>query len=169
MTNDQQHSLPSRAFGPRGRPLRGSGFLAGALGAALLFVFVACAAPSSEEPGPPPTPTALLAPYNDAVATAEAGGDRLARAQAYYDRGNALLDQGDNAGAIADYDRALAIDAANARAFNNRALARAALGQADQALADYSRALAIDPRYVRAYTNRLRLLEQRGDLKGVAA
>jgi tetratricopeptide (TPR) repeat protein len=128
-----------------------------------------CSSPLARDPGPPPTPTPLLAAYNAAIATAEAGGDIKAQAAAYYERGNVQLDQGDNAAAIADYTKALTLDSTNARAFNNRALAYVALGQADQALADYAEAIKVDPSYVRAYQNRLRLLEQRGDLKGMAA
>jgi len=128
-----------------------------------------CANPLARDPGPPPTPTPLLAPYNAAIATAEAGGDVKAQALAYYERGNAQLDQRDNAAAVADYTKALDLDPTNARAFNNRALAYAALGQPDQALADYAAAIRIDPTYTRAYQNRLHLLEQRGDLKGMAA
>src|SRR5262249_47782227 len=119
--------------------------------------------------GPPPTPTPPLAPYSAAIATAEAGGDPHAQAAAYYERGNVQLDAGAYAAAIADYDKAIALDASNARAFNNRALAHAALDQPDQALADYASAIKLDPGYMRAYQNRLLLLERRGDLKGIAA
>jgi tetratricopeptide (TPR) repeat protein len=119
--------------------------------------------------GPPPTPTPPLAPYNAAIATAEAGSDAKAQAAAYYERGNVQLDAGANEAAIADYDQAIARDPSDARAFNNRALGYVALGQPDQALADYAAAIKLDPGYVRAYENRLRLLEQRGDLTAMAA
>jgi tetratricopeptide (TPR) repeat protein len=132
-----------------------------------LFVS-ACALPGAA-PGPPPTATPPLAPYNSAVATAEAGGDAKARATAYYERGNVQLDAGANAAALADYNKAIALNPSDARAFNNRALAHVALRQPDQALADYTAAIELDPGYLRAYENRLRLLEQRGDLKGMAA
>jgi len=128
----------------------------------------ACALPGAA-PGPPPTPTSPLAPYNAAIATAEAGSDAKVQAVAYYERGNVQLDAGANEAAIADYDKAIALDPSNARAFNNRALAYAALGKPDQALADYAAAIKLDPAYLRAYENRLRLLEQRGDLTGMAA
>ncbi|MBC8076496.1 MAG: tetratricopeptide repeat protein [Chloroflexales bacterium] len=118
--------------------------------------------------GPPPTPTPLLAPYNAALATAEAGGDAVTRAAAYYERGSVQFDQGDYGPAIADYDQAIALDPTNARAFNNRALAQVALGRAEQALMDYDAAIALDPTYVRAIENRLRLRERRGDQRGVA-
>jgi tetratricopeptide (TPR) repeat protein len=138
------------------------------VGGVWLTVLSACALPGAE-PSPAPSPTAPLAPYTAAIATAVAGQDPKEQAAAYYERGNVQLDAGENAEAIADYDTAIALDPSNARAFNNRALAYVALGQADQALADYAAAIKLDPSYLRAYENRLRLLEQRGDLKGMAA
>jgi tetratricopeptide (TPR) repeat protein len=132
------------------------------------YLLSACANPLGANSGTPPAPTSPLAPYNAAIATAEAGADAHARAAAYYERGNAQLDAGASQAAIDDYNRAVALDPSNARAFNNRALAQATLGQIDQALADYAAAIRLDPGYVRAYENRLHLLEQRGDLKGMA-
>src|SRR5687768_2760616 len=73
---------------------------------AFCILLAACAAPWIET-GPPPTPTPLLAPYNAAVATAEAATDAQARARAYYERGNVQLDQGDAQAAVNDYTRAL--------------------------------------------------------------
>ncbi|MEO7910252.1 MAG: tetratricopeptide repeat protein [Roseiflexaceae bacterium] len=128
----------------------------------------ACALPGTT-PDLPPTPTPPLALYDAAIATAVAGGDAKAQAAAYYERGNVQLDAGANEAAIADYDKAIALDPSNPRAFNNRALAYVALGQLDPALADYAAAIKLDPGYVRAYENRLRLLEQRGDLNSMVA
>jgi tetratricopeptide (TPR) repeat protein len=136
---------------------------------AAFFVLAACSSPLSREPESPPTPTPPFARESAAIATAEAGDDTAARAAAYYERGNARFDQGDYAGAVIDYGRAIGFDQRHARAFNNRGLARVALGQPDEALKDYTQAIAIDPQYVRAYRNRLPLLEQRGDLQAVAA
>ena len=134
----------------------------------LLFL-VGCAGLPGTFGGPLPTPTALIDPYNNVVATAEAAGDARARAAAYYERGNIQLDLGDASAAIDDYTQAIALDPGNARAFHNRGLALVALGQGDQALADYSEAIRLDPLYVRAYRNRLVLLEQRSDLAALAA
>src|SRR5262245_48001145 len=103
------------------------------------ILLVAC---QSSEPGPQPTPTPLLAPYDHAIATAEAGGDMQAQAAAYYERGNLQLDNGAFEAAIVDYDRSLALDPQQARALHNRGLAYAALQQPDRALADYSAAIS---------------------------
>src|SRR5690242_9371465 len=92
------------------------------------FCILAACSLTGETPGATPIPP--LAPYNAAVATAEAGGDPKAVVAAYYERGNARLDAGDDQAAIGDYNQAIKLDPTNARAFNNRALARAALGQA---------------------------------------
>ena len=132
------------------------------------FLMLGCSGFGAQQAGPSTTP-APLAPYNAAIATAQAGGDPKAQALALYERGNANLDQGNKQAAIADYTQSLKLDATNARAFNNRALAYAALGQANPALADYAAAIKLDPAYTRAYLNRLHLLEQRGDLKAIAA
>ena len=135
----------------------------------LFVVLSACTGLPGAQPAGTPTPVPPLARENAAVATAEAGGDPLARADAYYERGNAQFDAGEYDTAIEDYGRAIQLDPRHARAFNNRALAQAALGRNAEALADYSQAIALDPGYVRAYQNRLRLLEQQGDLKAMAA
>lgn len=130
---------------------------------AVLFclTLAACALPSTVA-GPPPTPTPRLAPYNAAIATAEAGGDAAAQAAAYYERGNQQFDMGDYPAALADYDRAVELDPTHSRAFNNRGLVHATLGNVTEALADYTSAIRLDPAYVRAHKNRLRLLEQYG-------
>jgi tetratricopeptide (TPR) repeat protein len=132
------------------------------------FVLLGCAGFGAQQARPSTTP-APLASYNAAIATAQAGGDPKVQALAFYERGNANLDQGNNQAAVADYTQSIKLDATNARAFNNRALAYAALGQANPALADYAVAIKLDPAYTRAYLNRLHLLEQRGDLKAIAA
>ena len=133
------------------------------------FLLLGCSGFGAQQAGPAVTPASPLAPYSAAIATAQAGGDPKAQALAFYERGNARLDQGDSQAAVADYTQSIALDPGNARAFNNRALAYAALGQPNKALADYAAAIKLDPAYTRAYLNRLRLLEQRGDLKAIAA
>lgn len=126
---------------------------------ALVMVLAACSEPLVE-PRAPRTPTAVIDRYNAIVATAEAGEDLLARARAYYDRGNIWFDQQNYTEAIADYDRALALDPSMSRAFHNRGLAYAMLKEYDAALRDYALAIHLDPDYRRAYENRVRLLEE---------
>ncbi len=124
-----------------------------------LIILAACTEPLVE-PRAPRTPTAVIDRYNAIVATAEAGDDLLERAKAYYDRGNIWFDQQNYTEAIADYDRALALDPSMSRAFHNRGLAYAMLKEYDAALRDYALAIRLDPAYRRAYENRVRLLEQ---------
>jgi tetratricopeptide (TPR) repeat protein len=126
---------------------------------ALAILLTACAEPLVE-PRPPRTPTAVIDRYNAIVATAEAGDDLLARATAYYERGNIWFDQQNYTAAIADYDRALALDPSLSRAVHNRGLAYALLGDDNAALRDYAEAIRLDPAYRRAYENRVRLLER---------
>ncbi|MCS6938129.1 MAG: tetratricopeptide repeat protein, partial [Roseiflexus sp.] len=126
----------------------------------MLAIFPAACSEPLVEPRAPRTPTAVIDRYNAIVATAEAGEDLLARARAYYDRGNIWFDQQNYTEAIADYDRALALDPSMSRAFHNRGLAYAMLKEYDAALRDYALAIHLDPDYRRAYENRVRLLEE---------
>jgi len=91
------------------------------------------------------------------------------RAQDCFER--ALLRQatGDPDGAIADYDRALAIQPRFALAFHNRGLARQAKGDPDGAIADYDEALHIDPSFVLALTSRGNARRAKGDQDGAIA
>lgn len=123
---------------------------------------VACTLPGTGA-GPPPTPTSVLDPYNAVVATAEAEGDTVAQAAAYYERGNQYFTLGDYAAALADYDQAVELDSTHARAFNNRGLAHALSGNPERAMANYDAALRLDPTYARAHKNRLSLLEQQSN------
>jgi tetratricopeptide (TPR) repeat protein len=71
--------------------------------------------------------------------------------------GRIYLQSGDNARALAEFGRALALDPASAEALNNRGVALFALGQADAARKDFERALAIDPCQSNARANLARL------------
>jgi len=55
------------------------------------------------------------------------------------------LYQGDNKGGLADYDKALQYDPADAYSWNNRGQARMRLGDKQGAIADFRKALEIDP------------------------
>ena len=72
------------------------------------------------------------------------GVDRLVRhlANGHYDQ------------ALADYDRAIELDAANTWAFLGRGDTYQAMGRYDQALADYDRAIELDATFSGAIANR---------------
>ncbi len=72
----------------------------------------------------------------------------------YNDRGVAKFRSGDNYGAIADYDRAIAIDPKYSESYVNRGIAKFKLGNIQGAIKDYDRAIAIDPKDGEAYYNR---------------
>ncbi|HEY5084719.1 MAG TPA: tetratricopeptide repeat protein, partial [Rhizomicrobium sp.] len=55
---------------------------------------------------------------------------------------------------LADFDQAVALDAANADAWNNRGLVLVALNRANEALENYDQALKLKPDYVEARSNR---------------
>lgn len=112
-----------------------------------------------------------------------------ARAQApdsaedYLKRGVARVEQGNLAGAMADYTRAIEInsrlapgflcrggeiavsDLFNALALNNRGFAHYRNGDWDQALADFDRAIQMQPRLADAYSNRGNVWQQKGELQ----
>jgi tetratricopeptide (TPR) repeat protein len=60
-------------------------------------------------------------------------------------QGNDKYQAGDIGGAIADYDRAIALDANFLHAYNNRGAVYQKTGDFDRAIADYQVALRIDP------------------------
>ena len=88
---------------------------------------------------------------------------------AYNNRGNARSEQGDRAGALADYNQAIRIDPRNALPYNNRGKLRNDQGDVDSALADYNEAIRIDPRYVFAYNNRGNVRHAMNDPAGALA
>ena len=65
----------------------------------------------------------------------------------------ARLMQGDAAGALADFRRAVEMDGSYAEPWNNSGLIRHNLGQLTEAAADFDRALALRPDYAEALTN----------------
>jgi tetratricopeptide (TPR) repeat protein/S1-C subfamily serine protease len=73
---------------------------------------------------------------------------------AYLNRGKAKSDLGNKQEAIADYDRAIAINPKYAEAYSNRGNDKSDLGNKQGAIADYDRAIAINPKLALAYNNR---------------
>jgi tetratricopeptide (TPR) repeat protein len=78
----------------------------------------------------------------------------LDRSIEHYNRGTTKSQAGNKRSAIADYDRAIALDPRFVDAYINRGNAKATLGQERSALADYDRALALAPNDAYAYYNR---------------
>jgi predicted O-linked N-acetylglucosamine transferase (SPINDLY family) len=75
-------------------------------------------------------------------------------ANAYYNRGNALLGLGRFTEAVSSYDQTIAIDPHHADALNNRGNALHQLGAFADAITSYDRALTLKPGYVAALANR---------------
>jgi len=100
-----------------------------------------------------------------------AASDALAQTTArdYCNRGVARQKKGDLDGALADYSRAIELNAQDATAYNDRGLAKVAKGDLDGALADYDRALEISPRNFEIRTNRGVVRQRKGDLDGALA
>lgn len=97
-------------------------------------------------------PQATIHACTQAIESGEWQDDAVA--WAFNNRGLAHASLGDMLRAIADYDRALALDAEYAPAYSNRGNARAVLGDMIRAHEDHEKALALDPSYVAAWHNR---------------
>ena len=67
---------------------------------------------------------------------------------AYYSRGLAYYDKGDDDRAIDEYNEAIRLDPKYAQAYFNRGNAYYQKGDDDRAIADYSEAIRLDPKYV---------------------
>ncbi|HTW75062.1 MAG TPA: sulfotransferase [Steroidobacteraceae bacterium] len=95
-----------------------------------------------------------------AAAAAEACRHARAEAPLLDAIGTALAQANDQLGALAAYDRAIALAPDNARFVFNRAAVRRYLGALTEAQADYDRAIALDPLDYEAYRNRSDLCTQ---------
>ena len=56
--------------------------------------------------------------------------------------------------AMADYEKAIALNPLDSEAYNNRGVAFAKIGQLDKAIADFDKAIALNPSLSEAYLNR---------------
>jgi predicted O-linked N-acetylglucosamine transferase (SPINDLY family) len=81
-------------------------------------------------------------------------------AEAYYKRGNALNRLGRWPSALADYDRAVALESCHANAYCNRGTVLERLGRWSEALDSYDRALSLNPGDAFAHYNRASVLRE---------
>ena len=81
----------------------------------------------------------------------------------HLDHGRACLDKGKYDDAIADYDKAIALNPNHAYAYNNRAVAYGIKGDLDRAIADLDKAIALNPNDATAYTIRGNAYYVKGD------
>lgn len=77
-----------------------------------------------------------------------------AKAQQLFESGAAKGSDGDRAGAIADYTRAIKLDPKNFDAYNNRGTEKQNAGDIAGAFADFNRAIEANPRDADPYYNR---------------
>ena len=77
--------------------------------------------------------------------------------------GRLLVERGQLNDAIAHYERAAAINPADAEAQNNLGITLFGIGRADDAIADYQKALEIRPAYAEASCNLANVLIAKGD------
>ena len=84
---------------------------------------------------------------------------------AYNNRGTAYDKLGQTDKALADYEKAIALDPSFDKAFNNRAVIFDNKGETERALADYNKAIDLNPsldKAYRVYNNRALLFEKKG-------
>jgi tetratricopeptide (TPR) repeat protein len=86
--------------------------------------------------------------------------------EAYGNRGNTLMNQGDADLAIADYNQVLALKPNDAVTYFNRANALKAQGNLDDAITDFSEAIRLKSDYAGAYNNRGNTLSDKSDIDG---
>ncbi|MDR2136128.1 MAG: tetratricopeptide repeat protein [Treponema sp.] len=123
---------------------------------ALMALLAASGCSSSpEHPAPPPAAEAAetAGAVGTAAGTAAEPAQPVLRTE-YLDRGQALAERRDYEGAIAEYDRAIALDPEYAEAYIKRGDANTNLWDYDLAIADYSRAIELDGQHKDAYLKR---------------
>ena len=98
---------------------------------------------------------------NRAAARSDLGEHRLAKEDydALYSQGSCLARLGDLAGAVADFDRAIALEPGDAVPYYNRGCTYAEMGDPRRALEVFDQAIALDPgnhtfRYYRGMAHR---------------
>jgi tetratricopeptide (TPR) repeat protein len=87
----------------------------------------------------------------------------------YVNRGSSRQENGDIAGALADYTEALRVNPRSVEALNDRGQLRQELGEVDGAIADFSAAIAVAPYTFEAYNNRASVRILKKDWDGALA
>ncbi|MBD2224180.1 tetratricopeptide repeat protein [Calothrix anomala FACHB-343] len=87
----------------------------------------------------------------------------LTTATQYYERGNELRKEGNNEGALEQYNKAIELDPKYLAAYNNRGNVRDDLGDKPGAIEDYNKSLELNPKYALAYYNRARVRNDLGE------
>lgn len=90
-------------------------------------------------------------------------------AEDFSNRGADKAEKGDFAGAIADFDRAIALDPASADAHYNRGATRVQQDDYAAAITDLEKAIALNPKYAAAYNIRGAVRARRDDPTGALA
>ena len=100
--------------------------------------------------------------------------DRIAantmlRADDFFIQAGRKYEQGDDQGALADLNQAIALNPNYVYGYYNRGLVKSNLGDYPGAIADFDRALELDSKLVEAYNNRGNAKSSLGDLPGAIA
>jgi len=85
------------------------------------------------------------------------------RPTAYNNRGHYYLNQGEYDKALADFNKAIELDAKNAGAYDNRGVLYLRQGDYEKALSDVNKAIELDPQKSGSYDNRGLILSQKGE------
>ena len=90
----------------------------------------------------------------------------LGNVERLYLRGEEKIAEGDESGALADFDRAISLAPDDATGYYKRGNAHFDLGNLDGAIADYTQAIQLDPTQVDFYYNRGLVRSQLQDFQG---
>ena len=89
-------------------------------------------------------------------------------AWAYNRRGEALVQEGNEREALADFEAAVQNNPSSWRAVHNRGVSYASAGRAAEAMTDFNRTIELNKKYPNAYFNRAELKYAQGDFAGAA-
>lgn len=85
---------------------------------------------------------------------------------AFYNRANAIAEQGDYDKAIEDYTKAIPIKPTHVGTYSNRGIAYANIGELQKALDDFNKVVELDSTYTNVYSNRGNVRTMLGNFKG---